>query len=396
MHASGQWVWCAVRGHNLMNNPIFRSVVIYFADDSKRKGMEDKLRESERRVSTLIRNLHFGVILQDPDGKMIMANKAALNLLGVTENQLLGTDSMDPRWNVIHEDGSAFPGELHPVPEVIRTRQPVQDVVMGVYRPLTNDRVWLLVSAEPVFGNNNQLINVVSSFADITEQRRMAQELIEQEIQNQRQITQATIDAQEKERIEIGKELHDNINQHLNTTRLYLEVAREKADGEVLKMITQAHKNMAGIINEIRQLSQSLVPPTLGDLGLAESIRDLCDSIRLTHKFKVSFNCRHFEESLVPGNLRLSLFRIIQEKISNIIRHAEATKISIRLSNDAEQIYLTITDNGKGFDPMVAKEGLGLKNIRTRTALFNGKMELKTAPGDGCILSVTIPLKAEA
>lgn len=396
MHASGQWVWCTVRGHNLMNNPVFHSVVIYFADDSKRKAMEDKLRESERRVSTLIRNLHFGVILQDPSGKMIMANQAALDLLGVTENQLLGTDSMDPRWNVIHEDGSDFPGQFHPVPEVIRTRRPVRDVVMGVYRPLTNDRIWLLVNAEPVFDVHDQLLNVVSSFADITEQRRLAHELIEQEIQKQRQITQATIDAQEKERIEIGKELHDNINQHLNTTRLYLEVAKEKATGEVLKMITRAHTNMAGIINEIRQLSQSLVPPTLGDLGLAESIRDLCDAIRRTQKFRITFSCRHFEETPVPENLRLTLFRIIQEKISNIIRHADASKVSIRLQNDAEHVILTVVDNGQGFDPKTAKEGLGLKNIRTRTALFNGKMELKTAPGEGCTMTVTIPLTPKA
>lgn len=88
------------------------------------------------------------------------------------------------------------------------------------------------------FGYEGNIINVICSFADITEQKRLASELIEQEIQKQKQITQATIDAQEKERREIGKELHDNINQHLNTTRLYLEVAKEKASGEVLEMIS--------------------------------------------------------------------------------------------------------------------------------------------------------------
>ena len=395
-HANGDWVWCTVRGHNLVDNPVFNSMVIYFTNDSKRKAIEDRLRESERRFRNLIHNLQLGVILQDETGKMIVANQAALELLGLTEDQLIGTTSMDPRWNVIHEDGTDFPGNTHPVPVVIATGKPVRDVVMGVFRPESNDRVWLLVNAEPVFASDKKLINVICSFADITEQRKLSQKLIDQEIQKQKQVTQATIDAQEKERTEIGKELHDNINQHLNTTRLYLEVAKEKATGEVLQMINLAHNNMAGIINEIRQLSQSLVPPTLGDLGLAESIQDLCDSLRRSHKFKIKFNRSHFEEDDIPGNLRLSLFRIIQEKISNIIRHSGATQISIKLQTDAESIFLTIIDNGKGFDQQTAKEGLGLNNIRTRVALFNGKMELKTAPGEGCILSVTIPHHRES
>ncbi len=161
-------------------------------------------------------------------------------------------------------------------------------------------------------------------------------------------------------------------------------------------MINLAHKNMAGIINEIRQLSQSLVPPTLGDLGLAESIQDLCDGLRRSHKFKIKFSRSHFEEEIIPDNLKLSLFRILQEMISNIIRHSGASQISIKLQNDAESIFMTITDNGKGFDPQSAREGLGLSNIRTRVALFNGKMDLKTAPGEGCILHVAIPYHRES
>ncbi|MBI5370807.1 MAG: PAS domain S-box protein [Sphingobacteriales bacterium] len=394
-HSSGEWTWCTVRGHNLAENPIFGSMVIYFTNDSKRKAIEDRLRESESRFRNLIHNLNLGVILEDHKREMIIANQAALDLLGLTEDQMLGKVAPDPRWKMIHEDGREFPEQTRPGPLAIQTGKPVRDVVMGVFRPVTNDQVWLLVNAEPVLDPEGALINMICSFADITEQKKLSQKLIDQEIQKQKQVTQATIDAQEKERREIGKELHDNINQHLNTTRLYLEVAKEKAGAEVLEMISLAHKNLAGIINEIRHLSQSLVPPTLGDLGLAESIQDLCDALRRSHKFSIEFNCRHFEEEDIPGNLRLSLFRIIQEEISNIIRHSAATHIMIRLQSDAEHIFLTIMDNGKGFDPRTAREGLGLSNIRTRTALFNGKMELKTAPGEGCELTVIIPLQQD-
>jgi signal transduction histidine kinase len=216
----------------------------------------------------------------------------------------------------------------------------------------------------------------------------------EKEIQKQKQLMQATIDGQEKERLEIGKELHDNINQHLTTTRLYLEVVRDKVTGESFEMINLAHKGLSDIINEIRQLSQSLVPTTLGDLGLIESIQDICDSLRRTHTFAIDFYHKHFKENGLPDNLKLMLFRIIQEQVNNIIRHSHANMIQIRLQTDAEYIILVITDNGKGFDSFNYKKGLGLTNITNRAGLFNGQVEIDAAPGNGCSLSVTIPSSA--
>jgi len=395
-HATGLWVWCTIRGHNLMNHPVFNSMIIYFADDSKRKAVENKLRESEQRFRSLFHNVQMGVTMREPSGRLIMANKAAEVMLGLTSEELNKTFDCAESWDVINEDGTPMPMAAHPVPLAACSCLPVRGVVMGIWRGKSKDRVWIMVNTEPIMNEKGQVSYVICSFMDITEQKRLAQQLIDQEIQKQKQVTQATIDAQEKERIEIGKELHDNINQHLNTTRLYLEVALEKASGEVLEMIQLSHRNLSGIIHEIRQLSQSLVPPTLGDLGLAESVQDLCDSLKRAHKFNIEFNSRHFYEEDIPDNLRLSLFRIIQEKISNIIRHAEATHISIRLQSDAEHIFLTIKDNGQGFDPRNVKAGLGLSNIRTRTALFNGKMEIESAPGEGCTLSVIIPHHRES
>jgi signal transduction histidine kinase len=265
-----------------------------------------------------------------------------------------------------------------------------------VYRPQTDDRVWLLASAKPVLDENNQLVSVICSFTDISEQKRLSKELIEHEIQKQMQLTQATIDGQEKERQEIGKELHDNINQHLNTTRLYLEVALEKAEGEILEMISLAHKNLTSIVNEIRQLSQSLVPPTLGDLGLVESVYELCDSLKRAHAFNIDFRCRHFDEEGLADNLKLMLFRITQEQVNNIVRHAHAKSITIKLQQDAEHLILTVYDDGVGFDPDHHKKGLGFKNIASRAALFNGTVEIDTAPGHGCTVTVTVPRVTKA
>ena len=394
-HSNGSWVWCSVRGHNFFDDPSIHSMVVYFTDETMRKTMEDQLRESEANFRNLIHNLNLGVVVQNEKSEVLISNKAALDMLGLTEEQLLGTTSFDPRWNVIHEDGTDFPGHTHPVPAAIQTKQPVRDVVMGVHRPVANDRVWLLVNAEPIIDNNNSITGVICSFADITEQKRLSQELIEQEIQKQKLLTQATIDGQEKERLEIGKELHDNISQHLTTTRLYLEIAKEKANGEMMEMISYAHKNVSDIINELRHLSQSLVPPSLGDLGLIESVQDLCAAIGRTHTFQLEFHHRHFAEDGLPENMKLMFFRIIQEQINNIVRHAYANMVLIRLQEDAEEIILTISDNGKGFDPAQHKRGLGFTSIANRVSLFGGKLHIDTAPGKGSTITITIPFIKE-
>jgi len=391
-HADGQWRWCIVRGHNLLDDPVFKSMVIYFTDDTKRKETEEKLRKSEQHFRSLICNLRQGVMLQDREGKVVVCNQAALQMLGLAEENVLGSLIPVKGWNAIDEEGRSIPGPASLGMQVIAAREPVRDIVMGVLRPGMDERRWILVNAEPITDMDQQMVNVITSFTDITEQKRLAQELIEQEVQKQKLLTQATIAGQEKERQEIGKELHDNINQHLNTTRLYLEVAREKAQGEVLEMINLSHKSLTAIVNEIRHLSQSLVPTTLGDLGLVESVQELTDTLKRGYPFSIEFLHGFFDESRLNENLKLMLFRIIQEQVSNIIRHAGASTIRIKLQSDAEYVILSIADNGVGFNRNNYKKGLGFNNISSRAALFNGKVEIDAAPGYGCALSVVIPL----
>ncbi len=395
LHGSGHWVWAVIRAHNIIAEDGEGAMVIYFADDSRRKQIEDRLRDSEQRFRNLINNLNTGVVLQDAEARVVLCNRAAYELLGLTESQLLGRTSFDPSWNAIRENGESFaPGEM-PVPWVISSREPVRDVVMGVYRPPTNDRVWLLVNAEPVFDKDGAIQHVICSFTDITEQKKLSQALVVHEVQKQKQVLQATIDAQEQERKEIGKELHDNINQHLTTTRLYLEVALEKtAQGESREMMVHAHRELTEIIRELRTISQTLVPPTLGDIGLVESVEDVCDSLRRTLRCQLEFNHRSFDEDHIEDNLKLMLFRIIQEQLNNIAKHAAASSIIIRLESDAELIELEIRDDGKGFDPAaLPKKGLGFTNIANRAGLFNGNVNIEAAPGQGCRLLVSIPLR---
>jgi signal transduction histidine kinase len=309
-----------------------------------------------------------------------------------SEEELIGRNVLRSSRDIIHENGDTFSPADFPVAIALQTKKSVRNVVMGIKRLTTNDRMWLLVAVEPILDPNGNILHVISSFTDITEQRRLSRQLVEPEIQKQKQLAQATIDGQEKERREIGIELHDNISQYLTTTRLYLEVAKEKAEGEMLTMISQAHKGLLDMINEIRQLSQSLIPPSLSDIGLVESIQDLCTPLKNTHAFSINFQYHHFNEAFLPDNMKLMVYRIIQEQINNIIRHAHAGSIHINLKTDKGRLTLSVGDNGHGFDMKTIKRGHGFDNISNRADLFGGKLRIDAAPGKGCTIHVRIPL----
>jgi PAS domain S-box-containing protein len=131
----------------------------------------------EARFRAIIGHLHVGVMVQDAQTRVVTANAAALELLGLAEDEMLRRTVLDPAWNVIRDDGTDMPGEMHPVSLAIASRKPVRNVVMGVLRPRTRDRVWLLVSAEPQLTAEGTIREVFCTFHDVTERRELEAQL---------------------------------------------------------------------------------------------------------------------------------------------------------------------------------------------------------------------------
>jgi PAS domain S-box-containing protein len=249
-----------------------------------------------------------------------------------------------------------------------------------------NSRGILLTDAE------GKPIRMIGSEQDITERKRLEQELLNNELAYKKLINQATVDSQEQERSEIGRELHDNINQVLTTTKLYLELALSNPEMQT-ELVKKGSKNISAVINEIRQLSRSLMDPTLGDLGLVDSLQDLIENINLTRKISIALQIDAAIEKLIDGKQKLTIFRIIQESLNNVIRHARAKEVKITVEMSTGRICLTILDDGIGFSQDSVKKGAGLKNISNRVYLINGEFRLKSEPGKGCEINICFPIK---
>jgi two-component system sensor histidine kinase UhpB len=207
-------------------------------------------------------------------------------------------------------------------------------------------------------------------------------------------MTEVAIEAQEKEREEIGKELHDNVNQILASIKLHLELARNSPEG-FPEAITNSYEYVNLAIKEIRHLSKSLVRPSL-EYSLVMVISELLKETETLTGLNIDFNYQHFNEKLLTENSELMLYRILQEQLNNIIKHARATEVNIQLFNTEESCIMNITDNGVGFDTTEKAKGIGLRNIENRVRFYKGICKITSQPGMGTSLRLSFPLPVRA
>src|SRR6185312_5200678 len=170
---------------------------------------------------------------------------------------------------------------------------------------------------------------------DVTERIRLEKELALQQKLKQQQLTEVVLGAQERERFELGQELHDNINQILATSKLYLDVAIEEKEPRV-ELLAKSRKNISMAIEEIRKLSKDLITPSLNDLGLIQSIKELIRSIQMVKKMKIKLTISGVEENALLPEQKINVYRIIQEQLNNILKHAQASSVSIELNKQRE------------------------------------------------------------
>jgi signal transduction histidine kinase len=207
-------------------------------------------------------------------------------------------------------------------------------------------------------------------------------------------IIRAIIKTQEDERYEIGTELHDNVGQILATSLLMLGMIEGSVNGQEKEYFNKCKDNLLLACVEIRNLSHKLAPAFFDNMTLNESFKSLLGTFNTEKKYVIGL---HFDPKvrgyLVNREIQLNFYRILQEQLSNIRKYARATKITVDVVIHEENLRMRIYDNGVGFDAGAVKNGIGLSNIKRRAELFFGKLGIDSGPGNGCELTIEIPLR---
>jgi len=202
----------------------------------------------------------------------------------------------------------------------------------------------------------------------------------------------AVIQGQESERTRIAKDLHDGLGGLLSTVKIHFLTVQQEIES-INKLLTfkKATHMLDDACEEVRRIAHNMMPDALDQLGLSAVILDLSQALE-EKGYVVHTQLLNVEDRL-PEELEINLYRIIQELVNNIIKYAEATQIIIQLSRDGDKIFLTVEDNGRGFDPITKYSGIGLQNIRSRVDFLSGEIDISSQPGDGTSVFISLPLK---
>jgi PAS domain S-box-containing protein len=350
---------------------------------AERKRAETALRESEERYRELFENAKDAIYVHDLQGTYLSINRAAEKLSGYSREEIIGHNFKefvaaehvryvrDSFWRKLAQQGE--------------TTYEVEVIAKD------GRRVPIEISSRAIY-ENGALVGVQGMARDITE-RKQAQDALQM-------FSRQLIEAQEDERRRIARELHDQIGQILSAVKMNLHTVQQFCPGpEASSYIKDNIEAVDQALRLVRDLSVDLRPPILDDLGLTTALRWYVD--RYTKRTGLSVNILidlPDENERFSRELETACFRIAQEALTNVVRHAEATEVVVRLSRDHDALLLAVKDDGVGFDverlrnraPRVAT--LGLISMQERAHAAGGTIELDSAPASGTEIRFSLPL----
>lgn len=200
---------------------------------------------------------------------------------------------------------------------------------------------------------------------------------------------QATVDAQEAERARVARDLHDEANQALTAVILRLQAAAQDAPPELAEEINEAKELAGQAMEELLQVVRRLRPTTL-DLGLRGALSAQVAEFRELTGIETNFEFTGDPTRRLGDDRELAIYRVVQEALSNIVQHADATRVTVALEV-ADSVVLFVQDNGKGFDPSRPTGRFGVTGMRERAMMVSGQLEIESSPGAGTTLRMEMP-----
>ncbi len=325
------------------------------------------------RSNVMIDNLSQAMVILNHTGDIIYSTHQIKSLLGYDSRELIGKSSFD----LLFRNNPAKAKQQYET--ILNHTNLIINSVLRI-KHKTGQVIWVELTATNLL-HVEHIKGIVVNAKNITENKKLEEQ----------KIAQVITDAQEKERQVIAAELHDNISQMIVASLMLTDLAiKQIPQREIL--LFESSKNLREAIIEIRKLSSSLVSYDLQDFGLISSVKNLVQTISHDKRLRIVSRMDQSAEPLLTAEQKLHLFRIIQEQINNILKHAKASKMLVALSKSCNGLQLKIKDNGVGFDVNKCRSGIGISNITQRVKALNGHFHVASEKGGGTSLIISFPL----
>ncbi len=359
------------------------------AEEQLQNSFDEKWALAER-MSAILNTLPANIALLNNKGIIIDVNNAWRDF--ANENGFQGSQYGIGQNYISIAEKSACNGETDGAVVAAGVRQVIENKIdeFILEYPCHSEKLkkWFRMVVTPL--RDKEYEGAVVMHIDISKLKELEWERLQGKMNEQKKITRAILQAQEKERNELGRELHDNICQILAAVKMKLTFCSSN-HAVSLPFINEAISHLNEAVNETRNLSHRMLMPRFAERSLADALVNLANTY--THdKRTVTLNTTDDEEKNIPPPVKETLYRIAQEQLHNIEKYARASAVMLHINSDAELITMSIEDNGIGFDTKKKRSGVGLTNIRNRTESFNGSVRIISAKGEGCLLMVEIPL----
>ncbi len=377
----------AVAGANIFL--MIAATVLLLRRLSREEELAAVARESTDQLRAMVNSAMDAIVTIDSDRRVVVFNPAAQLMFGYTDNELLGKpiDLLIPeRFRQAHEGNIAA---FRRSGVNARMKDARIDIVGlrsdGREFPIESTIARVSIEGKEMF---------TAILRDIGDRRRAESELQDSHRQL-RELASSLQAVREEERTSIARELHDELGQQLLRLRMdlsWLSGRIKDLAPAVQEKVADMKQFVAGTVDTLRRVTTRLRPPLLDELGLAEAARWQLDEFSARNDIAVVASIDIDGDSL-DERTSINVFRILQESLTNVARHAGATRIDVSLTTRNDDLFFEIHDNGRGTEPGHRQEyGHGLVGIRERTLLLGGRMEIESSPGQGFSLRIGIPL----
>ncbi len=376
----GSKIWLCVNARAVRNEA---GKILYYEgtarDITQRKQAEQALRESEERYRELFENSKDALYVHDMSGCYTSVNRAAERLSGYTREELIGK-----HFSIFHpEYESHIRGHLSR-----KSDEPSETTYETEISTKHGRSVPIEISSRLIFADGVP-VGVQGCMRDVSERKRVQAAA--------RTYSRRLIEAQEGERRRMSRELHDQVGQILTAVKMNMHALRQKCTApEILSSIEDNMKVIDEAVDQIRDLSVDLRPLLLDDLGLVVAVRWYLDRQAKSCGVPADFTTHSIsEDDRFSSELETACFRIVQEAVTNVARHAHASHISVVLERVGQDLILLISDDGAGFDMKALRTSaatLGLRSMEERVQAVGGSITIDSAPDLGTAICARIPI----